>query len=161
MRVAKKKKNPGGRRNKYFSHVEPRFAEAELWLRDGLSEAQIYKNLGVGKTSWERYKKDYPELAELLKKGRETQVEEVENSLFKLATGFYYYVDEAVKVKLGNGVEEVKVVRLQKFKSPETGAVAFFLKNKAKDRYSDNPQMVDIKREELDLRREQAQFSNW
>lgn len=154
-------KNKGGRKSKYETHVKPRLTEIEMWLKKGLSEEQIYTNLGVGKTSWHNYKNKYPELVETLKNGREVQILEVENALYKNATGYYYYVDEAVKVKLGNGKEDVRVVRLQKFKPPETGAIAFFLKNKAPDRYSDNPQMLEIKREELELRKKQAEFANW
>lgn len=154
-------KNKGGRKNKYETHVKPRLTEIEMWLKKGLSEEQIYTNLGVGKTSWHNYKNKYPELVETLKNGKEVQILEVENALYKNATGYYYYVDEAVKVKLGDGKEDVRVVRLQKFKPPETGAIAFFLKNKAPDRYSDNPQMLEIKREELELRKKQAEFANW
>lgn len=158
--MTKKKKNKGGRRSKYFTHVEPRLAEVEIWLRKGLSEAQIFKNLGVGKTSWESYKKKHPELAEVLKKGRECQITEVENALFKNATGYYYYVDEAIKLR-ENGEERVEVVRLQKFKPPETGAIAFFLKNKDRKNWADNPQMIDVRREELEWRKEQGRFNAW
>lgn len=148
-------------KSKYFTHVQPRLAEIEIWLRDGLSEAQIIKNLGVGKTSWEDYKKRHGELAETLKKGRQVQVSEVENALFKAATGYYYYVDEAIKVKDAGGGEHIEVVRVQKFKPPETGAMCFFLKNKDSKNWSDNPQMLDIKRQELKIRERESEFRSW
>ena len=141
--------------------VQERLAEIEIWSRNGLSEAQMIKNIGVGKTSWEKYKKDHSELAEVLKKGREVQVTEVENSLFKLATGYYYYVDEAIKVKDPGGGEHVEVVRLKKHKPPETGAMCFFLKNKDSKNWADNPQMIDIKRKELGLRQKESEFKAW
>ena len=141
--------------------VKSRLAEIEIWLKRGLAEHQIFKNLGIGKTTWESYKKKYPELKELLKKGRETQIEEVENSLYKNATGYYYSVQESVKVKDADGNERVEIVTLRKFKPPETGAIAFFLKNKDKKNYADNPNMIDIKREELEIRRNEAQFKAW
>ena len=144
-----------------WPQIQERFAEIEIWLKQGLAEKQIFKNLGVGKTTWESYKKQYPELAELLKKGRQNQIEEVENSLYKNATGFYYYVQESVKCKDPDGGERVEVVSLKKFKAPETGAIAFFLKNKDKKNYSDNPNMIDIKREELEIRRTESQFKAW
>lgn len=144
-----------------WPQVRERFAEIEIWLKQGLAEKQICKNLGVGKTTWESYKKQYPELAELLKKGRQSQIEEVENSLYKNATGFYYYVQESVKVKNADGSESVEVVTLKKFKAPETGAIAFFLKNKDKKNWADNPNMIDIKREELQIRKDESQFKAW
>lgn len=145
-------------RGKYWTHVRPRFDEIEAWLEKGLSEAQIYTNLGVGKTSWHNYKQKHPELVEVLKKGREVQVREVENALFKNATGYYYEEELVFKLKDPDGFEHLERVTVKKFKPPETGAIAFFLKNKAPDRYADNPQMVDIKRQELELRREVAKF---
>lgn len=144
-----------------WPQVKERFHDIETWLKKGLSEYQIYTNLGISKTTWESYKKKYSELIDLLKKGKECQVSEVENSLFKLATGFYYYVDEAIKVKEPGGGERIEVVRLQKFKPPETGAAAFFLKNKAREDYADNPQMVDLKKQELEIRRKESEFKAW
>lgn len=144
-----------------WPQVKERLAEIEIWLKKGLSEKQICKNLGIGKTTWESYKKQYPELAELLKKGRQSQIEEVENSLYKNATGFYYTTQESVKVKNGDGSESVEVVTLRKFKAPETGAIAFFLKNKDKKNWADNPNMIDIKREELDIRKKESSFKDW
>lgn len=113
-----------------WDYVKSCFNEIEKWLKDGLAEYQIFKNLGIGKTTWESYKKKYPELIELLKKGREVQISEVENALFKNVTGYYYYVDEVVKLKDGGGKERTEKITVQKFKPPETGAIAFFLKNK-------------------------------
>ncbi len=144
-----------------WPRVQARLAEIEIWLKKGLSEKQIFTNLGIGKTTWESYKKQYSELMDVLKKGRENQIEEVENSLFKNATGYYFYVQESVKVKDADGGESVQVVTLKKFKGPETGAIAFFLKNKDKKNYSDNPNMIDIKREELQLRKDESQFKAW
>ncbi|MCM1567084.1 MAG: transposase [Dehalobacter sp.] len=144
-----------------WDDVKACFHEIEKWLKQGLVEYQIFKNLGIGKTTWEAYKKKHPELIELLKKGREIQISEVENALFKNATGYYYYVDEAIKVKDPDGGEHVEKVRLQKFKPPETGAIAFFLKNKNKRDWADNPQMIDLKKEELEIRKAESEFKAW
>ena len=142
-----------------WPQVKERFAEIEVWLRKGLSEKQICRNIGISVSTWELYKTKYSELPELLKSGRETQVTEVENALFKAATGYYYTIDEAVKVKDADGNERVEVVPVTRFKGPEVGAMCFFLKNKAG--YSDNPKAIDIKREELEIRRREANFRTW
>lgn len=153
------KRGPG--RQSKWHEVKGRLAEIEIWLRDGLSEAQICKNLGVAVSTFNTYKNKHPELVTVIKKGKETQITEVENALFKNATGYYFYVDTAIKVKDAEGNERVEKVRLQKFKGPDTGAIAFFLKNKDKHNWTDNPQMMDIKREELDIRRTESQFKEW
>lgn len=141
--------------------VKSRFSEIEAWLKQGLLEKQIIVNLGIGKTTWEHYKHIHPELTELLKRGVSAQVTEVENSLFKNATGFYYFVTEMVKCKNTDGSERVEVVVIKKFKPPETAAMCFFLKNKNKKDWSDNPTMLDIKREELEMRKTESAFKEW
>jgi hypothetical protein len=148
-------------KSKYAGLVKSRFYEIEQWLQNGLSEAQIIKNLGISKTSFETYKHKYPELFDLLLKGRETPVTEVENSLYKNATGYYFFVDEAKIVKDADGGEHVEKVTLKKFKGPETAAICFFLKNKKKKDWCDNPQLIDVRREELDLRRHESEFKSW
>lgn len=147
--------------NLYFEKVRPRLAEIESWLKNGLDQKQVFNNLGVSKTSWETYKHKYPELSELIKKGTESPIKEVENSLFKNATGFYYYVDELIKLKDSEGNEFVEKVSVKKFKAPETAAIAFYLKNKLKKEYADNPGLLDIRREELELRRKESEFKNF
>ena len=144
-----------------WPQVRERFAEIEAWVRAVATEKLIYTNLGLGRTSWEKYKNEHDELRELLKRSREKQVEEVEDSLYKAAVGYYYTTQEAIKVKLPDGGEEVQVVSVTKFKPPEVGAMCFFLKNKAKKDYADNPQAIDIKREELEIRRREANFRTW
>lgn len=147
-----------------WPQVEEKLALVEAWARDGLSEEQIAKNLGISRTTMETYKKKYPVLLDALKKGRFVQVQEVENSLYKAATGYYYKTQETHKVKVQgpNGPEEkVEVVTIMKFKPPETAAMCFFLKNKDKINWADNPQMLDVRREELELRKETAKFKEW
>lgn len=149
-------------RNKYISQVKPKFAEIEIWLRDGLSEKQICKNLRVGQTSWETYKHKYPDLIEVIKKGRESQLTEITNSLYKLATGYYYSVEEVHKTKDSEGNELLTKVSVKKFKGPEAGAVIFFLKNKDRKNWCDNPQMIELKREEFEHKKTMDKdFGSW
>lgn len=58
------------------------------WARDGLIEKQIAKNMSVGYSTFRVWKKDHPEIAEVIRKGKEVVDREVENALFKSATGF-------------------------------------------------------------------------
>jgi len=144
-----------------WEKVNSRMAEIEMWAKSGLSEAQIIKNLGIGKTTWEKYKHEHSELSELLKKGRACQVSEVENSVYKNATGYYYFEDQAFKVKDEKGAETIRVVSVKKFKGPETAAACFFLKNKDKKNWSDNPRMIDIREEELIIKQKGSEFKEW
>ena len=58
------------------------------WARDGLIDEQIANNCGVAYSTFRVYKNQYPELAAALAKGKEVADYEVENALFKRATGY-------------------------------------------------------------------------
>ena len=144
-----------------WDYVKSRFPDIKRWLREGLYEKQIIQQLAVGKTSWEKYKHEHPELAELLLSGRENQNAEVTNSLYKNAVGFYYYTTEAVKVKDAEGNESVQKVEVKKFSPPQTDACKYWLNNRDKKNWANNPQMIDLKREEVEIRRQESQFRTW
>ncbi len=118
-----------GRKSKYESCVKPKLETITGWARDGLTEEQICKNLNVGVTAFNDYKKKYEELIEALKRGRDDAVYEVENALFKSACGFYYTEEEITK--------SGQIVQLTKYAKPNTSAQIFFLKNKRPDEWKD------------------------
>lgn len=61
------------------------------WCRDGLIEKQIYKNMGIGKSTFYKWKNENVEFAELLKESKETADREA-----KLEAAGYNY-DEVQK----------------------------------------------------------------
>lgn len=116
-------------KSKYFTHVEPKLALVEGWARDGLTDEQIANNLGISKTSLYKYKEEFIELSERLKKGKEVVDYEVENALLKRALGYEY--DE---ITYEHG-EEVK--RIRKQVAPDTTAQIFWLKNRKPEQWRD------------------------
>lgn len=87
------------------------------WCRDGLIEKQIYKNMGIGKSTFYKWKNENVEFADLLKRGKDVADREVENALYKSAIGFV-------------GPDE-------KYYPPNTTAQIFWLKNRKKDDWRD------------------------
>lgn len=87
------------------------------WCRDGLIEKQIYKNMGVSKNTFYRWKNESQEFRNLLKESKDTADREVENALFKSATGFM-------------GPDE-------KYYPPNTTAQIFWLKNRKHEEWRD------------------------
>lgn len=94
----------------------------EGWARDGLTDEQIAHNVGIKRPTLYAWKKDYPDISDALKKGKEVVDRQVENALLKRALGYSY--DE---VTYENGVE---VKRVTKEVAPDVGAEAFWLKNR-------------------------------
>ena len=68
-----------------WEEVKDKLTLVEGWARDGLTNEQIAENLNIGKTTFYKLLKEYPELSEHLKKGKEVVDYEVENALLKNA----------------------------------------------------------------------------
>lgn len=67
------------------------------WAHDGLTDEQIAHNIGIRRTTLYDWKKRYPDIADALKHGKEVSDYEVENALFKRATGMVT-VDEVTEL---------------------------------------------------------------
>lgn len=72
-------------KSKYESHVLPRFNEIRNWVRQGATDEEIYKRLGISKQSFYTYKEKFVDFFDLLKKGYEYCTDQVENALFEKA----------------------------------------------------------------------------
>lgn len=142
----------GGRKSKYHSHVEPKLLLVEAWARDGLTQDEIARKLGVAMSSFSDYKLKFPEFTEALKRGQEVVDVEVENALFKRALGYRY--DEVTR-EPGTVMDEetgeekrvmVETKRVTKEVQPDVTAQIFWLKNRKPEVWRDR-QQLDLKGE--------------
>lgn len=109
--------------------------------------------MGVHACTLIEWKKKFSELSEAIKKGRAPATVEVEDALYKSATGYYVTVKEPVKVKVKKQLankgtieeEHIEYVDKQVYIPPNTTAQIFYLKNRDSRRWRDK---VDIKPEE-------------
>ena len=148
-----------GRKSRYETHVKPYLQQISEWY-ELLTEAQIAKKLGISVASLENYKKQYPELAECLKNGKEHLIEELKNSLKKKAKGFTYEESKTV-IREENG-KMVKVVeKYKRYAVPDTGAIHLLLKNLDETWRNDDHSTIDLKRQKLELEKEKAEADNW
>lgn len=154
--------------SKYETKVKPRLKEIEELVCKGVLEKDIIKTLGIGKTSWEKYKKEYEELAMLLKDAIDETRPKMVDALKNAALGHTYQEEEAIKVKNvywkdGHKFEEEKVekITVTKFRPPQLEALKFWLINKDKGNWALNPHNNDLKKELNDLKREMADRSKF
>lgn len=68
-----------------WEQVKDKLILVEGWARDGLTDEQIANNLGISKDTFYKYKKEYTDFSDSLKKGKEIVDYEVENALLKNA----------------------------------------------------------------------------
>lgn len=145
-------------KGKYQEWLEPEgLLKLEGWARDGLTDEQIAKNMGVRTSTLYDWKKKYSEISEALKKGKEVVDRQVENALLKRALGYSYTetTRELVGTKMVVTKEVVKEVQ------PDTTAQIFWLKNRRPDIWRDrkdleakvdmnqNDQFKEMTKEEL------------
>lgn len=121
------------------------------WARDGLIDEEIAKKIGISRSTLAEWKKKFSDISDALKKGKEIADIEVENALFKKATGFTVEVQKPIKVKevkYENGrkvseKEQVVFVNEEVYFPPETAAQVFWLKNRRPDKWRDKVDLTD------------------
>ncbi|MDU5680998.1 MAG: transposase [Peptostreptococcus sp.] len=135
-------------KGKYQEWLEPEgLLKLEGWARDGLTDEQIAKNMGVRTSTLYDWKKKYSEISESLKKGKEVVDRAVENALLKRALGYSYTetTKELVGTKMIVTKEVVKEVQ------PDTTAQIFWLKNRRPDIWRDRKDLeakVDVNQQD-------------
>ena len=111
----------------------------EGWARDGLTDEQIAKNIGISRSTLNVWKDRYSDISDALKKGKDIIDRQVENALLKRALGYEY---EEVKEKFEDGVITERTVT-KKEVVPDTTAQIFWLKNRKPDKWRDKPAYED------------------
>lgn len=121
-------------KGKYQEWLKPEgLLKLEGWARDGLIDEQIAQNIGIAASTLYEWKKQYPEISEALKKGKEVVDRQVENALLKRALGYEY---DEITTEYG---EETK--RVTKQVVPDTTAQIFWLKNRKPEQWRDKQQI--------------------
>ena len=120
------------------------------WARNGLTEEQISKNLGVSYGTFRRAKKD-PEVGQqictALIATKDVVDFQVENQLFKRAIGYEY---EEVKEEYEMGMLTKRTVT-KKMVPPDVSAQIFWLKNRKPTEWRDRREVDNtIALEKLD-----------
>ena len=148
----------------YDERVKPNIDKITKMAADGLTQEQIADSLGVNFRTLKRYIEQEEDLRKAIMSGREVAIKDVENAMFNSAIGGKVTVKKGMKVKkviYENGrkkgeVETVEPYDEEVYVKPDTQAGIFLLKNWAKDRYSADPIMHDLKRREVELKEKLA-----
>ena len=114
----------------------------EGWARDGLTDEQIAHNMNINTSTLYNYKKQYLEISEALKKGKEIVDYEVENALLKKALGYTKTLKKQKVTKYGGVIDFVE----ETYIAPDTTAMIFWLKNRKPDKWREK--VIDNTNEE-------------
>jgi transposase-like protein len=118
-------------RKSYYEKMEidDKLDLVEGWKRDGLTDEQIAKNLGVAYSTMRTWRDKYPAFSAAIKKGKEVSDYQLENALHKRATG-YYYEEETV-------TNQGEIVTVRKYEHANPTSLIFALKNRLPHKYRD------------------------
>lgn len=106
------------------------------WARDGLTDEQIAKNIGIVSSTFYEWKRKNPEISEAIKKGKEVVDYEVENALLKRALGYTICIEEDKLDKEGCAHTLAKDVHVP----GDVTAMIFWLKNRKPEQWREKQQ---------------------
>lgn len=127
----------------------------EGWAKDGLIDEQIAANIGITTTTLYDWKKKYADFSDALKKGKEISDYEVENALFKSATGYEYEERKEVQ-EVVDGVMRKRVEITRKQVPPNATSAIFWLKNRKPDKWR-NKQEIEISKLRAETKKLEAE----
>lgn len=127
----------------------------EGWARDGLIDEQIAANIGITTTTLYDWKKKYADFSDALKKGKKISDYEVENALFKSATGYEYEERKEVQ-EVVDGVMRKRVEVTRKQVPPNATSAIFWLKNRKPDKWR-NKQEIEISKLRAEIKKLEAE----
>lgn len=151
-----------GRRGKYETHVKPNLAKIQEWRKVGATVENICGVLGIGVSTWFEYEKRYPEFADAIKKGTAEFCLDLRGELAKLATKHtletkkqYIKKDE----ETGNKTQYSEITTREV--DADIAAINLLLKNLDRDNWSNDPQNLELRKQELELRKQIAAANNF
>lgn len=108
----------------------------EGWAREGLIEKQIAHNMSISISTLRRWKKQYTDIMNALKKGKTVVDYEVENALIRRCIGYRTQEVHTIYDDAGN-VAKVQII--EKEVPPDTTACIYWLKNRRPEKWQTKP----------------------
>ncbi len=120
------------------------------WARDGLTDEEIARNIGISTSTFYEWCKRFTEFSETIKKARKPVAVEVEDTFFEKKLQGYIVKETTKEVTIApNGAKTQHIKEAERYIPPDTTAMIFFLKNRMPDKYRDKPN-TDSNKEVLD-----------
>ena len=107
------------------------------YASQGLNNVEIAHNLGISEKTLYEWKLKHKKFAKNLEAGKKSLISQVESALYKKAIGYNYEEEKVYVSKTTDGKEIVRKEKIKKHLPPDTGAIAFFLKNREPKRWNE------------------------
>jgi transcriptional regulator with XRE-family HTH domain len=127
-------------KGKYHEWLTPEgLIKIEGWARNGLTNEQIAHNCGITRETLNQWRNKYSAISDALKKGKEVVDIQVENALLQRALG-YDYEEREEFIEDTDGARKKRVRVLKKKALPDVAAQIFWLRNRRRGTWSNNPE---------------------
>ena len=150
-----------GRKSLYETHIAPRLQDIEKWRKAGATVENICDALGVSKTTFHKYLNDEPEFANAYKKGKAELVMDLRGELSRIA---FKHTLETKKQYIKQDMETGHKTQYTEITTKEVdgdiAAINLLLKN-LDENWSNDPQNLALRKQELELRKAIAAANNF
>lgn len=145
----------------YENLVQPRLAEIQDWIRQGHTQKDISKTLGIAYQTFSEYLAKYPEFKQAVMSARSSVIADVRSSLLKRALGFEYE-ESKTSIRKDNDGNEVRFTEIYKKKAlPDVSAIAMYLRNYDTDWRDSDSMTAELRKAEFELKRKLAEKDLW
>lgn len=123
------------------------------WALQGSTDEEMYTMLDISKDTFYKWKNEFPEFSESIKKGKLISNGEILNSAFKQSVGFEYVEEQVFKLKsyelMDDGTGQKKLMQIEKLETvpvirispPNPTMSIFMLKNRLPEDYKDKQEV--------------------
>lgn len=144
--------------------IESRINEIETWVEHGETDKEIAEKLGIGYSTYRKYKSDSVALKGAIATGKDKANQAVEKALLNNCLGYKYFEEIATKVKTETRspdgtitIEEDVVVKpVKKYAKPDLAAQKFWLINRKNKLWQDDPNKVNNDRKLTKLKEKEV-----
>lgn len=154
-------KEKRGRKTVYETHIAPRLDEIRKWRKIGATVENMCEVLGVSKTTFHKYLNEQPEFADAYKKGKTELVMDLRGELARIA---FKHKLETKKQYIKHDEETGHETRYTEITTKEVdgdiAAINLLLKN-LDENWSNDPQNLALRKQELELRKAIAAANNF
>lgn len=150
-----------GRKSVYETHIEPRLKDIHEWRKGGATVENICDALGVSKTTFCKYLNEKPEFADAYKKGKAELVMDLRGELARIS--FKHTLEtkkQYIKQDMETGHKTQYTEITTKEVDGDVAAINLLLKN-LDEKWSNDPQNLALRKQELELRKAIAAANNF
>lgn len=149
-----------GRKNVYDTNIKPYIDKVKEWRKVGATVENMCDILNVSKATFFKYLKEKEEFADAYKKGTIEFCMDLRGELARIAFKHTLETKKQYITEDEDGNKRKHTEITTKEVDGDIAAINLLLKNLDKD-WANDPKMLDLKQQELELRKQMAEMKEW